>query len=92
MRDLTGLPAISSPEFCAPQMVSMPIPPCDTQAIHDALIRDYNIEIPVIAWQGQHFVRLSCQGYNTRRQMDLLVDALSDLLGLRAQKRKTGQA
>jgi isopenicillin-N epimerase len=70
----------------------MPIPPCDTQAIHDALIRDYNIEIPVIAWQGRHFVRLSCQGYNTRRQMDLLVDALSDLLGLRAQKRKTGQA
>jgi isopenicillin-N epimerase len=92
LRDLTGLPAISSPEFCAPQMVSMPIPPCDTQAVHDALIRDYNIEIPVIAWQGQHFVRLSCQGYNTRQQMDLLVDALTDLLGLRTRHRKISQA
>jgi len=70
----------------------MPIPPCDTQAVHDALVRDYNIEIPVIAWQGQHFVRLSCQGYNTRQQMDLLVDALTDLLGLRTQHRKISQA
>ena len=26
---LTGLPALSSAEFCAPQMVAMPIPPCD---------------------------------------------------------------
>ena len=29
VRALTGLPALSSPEFCAPQMVSMPVPRCD---------------------------------------------------------------
>lgn len=83
MRALTGLPALSSPEFCAPQMVAMPIPPCDPEAIHAALIQRYNIEIPVFEWQGHHIARLSCQGYNTRAQMDLLVGALAELLKLR---------
>jgi isopenicillin-N epimerase len=88
LRELTGLPALSTPEFSAPQMVAMPIPPCDPQAVHDALINDYGIEIPVLEWQGRHIVRLSCQGYNTRDDMDALIDALSGLLALRAPPRK----
>ncbi len=83
LRELTGLPALSSPEFCAPQMIAMPIPPCDPQAIHDALISKYGIEIPVFEWQGRHIVRLSCQGYNTGAHMDVLIGALSELLQLR---------
>jgi isopenicillin-N epimerase len=82
LRDLTGLPALSTPEFCAPQMVAMPLPPCDPLAVHDTLVDRYNIEIPVFEWQGHTIARLSCQGYNTRAQMDLLIGALSDLLAL----------
>ncbi|HWJ73235.1 MAG TPA: aminotransferase class V-fold PLP-dependent enzyme [Kaistia sp.] len=91
VRDLFGLPALSSPEFCAPQMVAMPIPPCDPLAVHEQLYRDYGIEIPVFEWQGHHIARLSCQGYNTREQMDVLVRALGDLLAQRQPRMKQSQ-
>ncbi|MEO8883616.1 MAG: aminotransferase class V-fold PLP-dependent enzyme [Devosia sp.] len=86
LRELTGLEPLSSPEFSAPQMVAMPIPECDPVAIHDLLVARYKIEIPVLAWRGHHIVRLSCQGYNRRDQMDLLIDALSELLALGKQR------
>ena len=82
LRALTGLEPLSSPEFSAPQMVAMPIPACDPTAQHALLINRYKIEIPVFEWRGRHIVRLSCQGYNTRREMDLLIEALSELLTL----------
>jgi isopenicillin-N epimerase len=88
---LTGLPPISTPEFCAPQMVAMPIPPSEPQALHDALLSKYGIEIPITHWEGQYFVRLSCQGYNTRAQMDVLLEALTDLLELRPAAKRASQ-
>ena len=84
LRALTGLPALSSPEFSAPQMVAMQIPPCDPAAVKTALLDIYGIEIPVFEWQGHYIVRLSCQGYNTRAQMDVLIGALTAVLQLRS--------
>jgi isopenicillin-N epimerase len=80
--ELTGLSPLSAPELCAPQMVAMPIPDCDTDAIHKTLFDNYGIEIPVFRWQDRCIARLSVQGYNSRPQMDTLIDALSELLGL----------
>jgi isopenicillin-N epimerase len=77
---LTGLPAFSSPEFCAPQMVSMPVPSCDPLVLQRSLMDRYGIEIPCFKWQAHTIVRVSAQGYNTAEQMDLLVGALTDLL------------
>ena len=82
MVELTGLPPLSTPEFCAPQMVAIPIPPCDTAWLKQALLDRYNIEIPVFEWRGHFIARLSCQGYNRPEQMDILVDALATLLNL----------
>lgn len=82
--EITGLPPISSPEFSAPQMVSMPIPECDPVDIHDRLLERYNIEIPVLKWKDGHFVRVSVQGYNSKAQMDLLIEAVTELLDLKA--------
>lgn len=82
--ELTGLAPLSAPQFCAPQMVAMPLPECDVVAVKDALLDKYNIEIPVFKWQDTCIARLSVQGYNSRPQMDLLIEALTDLLGLRA--------
>ena len=82
--DLTGLPPLAAPEFCAPQMVAMPVPSCDPVAIHDALLDRFGIEIPVLNWGGQSIVRVSAQGYNSREQMDILVDALAELFELRS--------
>ncbi len=76
----SGLPAFASPEFCAPQMVAMPVPDCDPTFLKKRLLEDYNIEIPCFKWQGHTIVRVSAQGYNTQAQMDLLVKALKVLL------------
>ena len=77
---LTGLAPLSSPEFCAPQMVSMPVPPCDPQDLQRALLDRFQIEIPCFHWQDHTIVRVSAQGYNTQKHMDLLVQALTELL------------
>ena len=79
---LTGIPPFASPEFCAPQMVSMPIPLGDPVALNRQLLTQYGIEIPVFIWRGQMIARLSVQGYNTREHMDKLVLALQKLLNL----------
>ncbi len=77
---ITGLPPFSSPEFCAPQMVSMPVPPCDTADLQRQLLAQYGIEIPCFTWAGHHIVRVSAQGYNTQGQMDQLIHALTAVL------------
>ncbi len=77
---MTGLPPFSSPEFCAPQMVAMPIPECDTMALQRALWQEYRIEIPCYRWKDHFVVRLSVQGYNGQSQLDLLAEALQALV------------
>lgn len=77
---LTGLPAFSSPDFCAPQMVSMPVPACDPLLLQRSLMEHYGIEIPCFTWKAHTIVRVSAQGYNTAQEMDRLVTALTDLL------------
>lgn len=84
VRKMTGLAAISSPEFSAPQMVAMPIPECDAPALHKTLREKHNIEIPVFKWQDRHIARVSVQGYNSREQMTILIRALAEELGLSA--------
>ena len=81
--ELTGLAPLSAPEFCAPQMVAMPVPECDVDQLKIDLIDKYNIEIPVFKWQDTCIVRLSVQGYNSKPQMDLLIEALTQLLALK---------
>jgi isopenicillin-N epimerase len=83
LAERTGREPLSAPQFCAPQMVAMPIPPCDTDQLKIDLIERYNIEIPVFKWQDHHIARLSVQGYNSKGQMDLLLDALTELLNLK---------
>lgn len=82
--ELTGLSPLSSPEFCAPQMVAMPVPECVPLELHKALFERYGIEIPVLRWQQTCIVRLSVQGYNSAAQMDRLIGALTELLDLRS--------
>ncbi len=77
---LTGLEPLSSPGFCAPQMVAMPVPRCEPAALKQALLDDYSIEIPCYSWGPHTIVRLSVQGYNTAAEMDCLVDALAQVL------------
>lgn len=74
---LTGLPAIS-PQDSYAQMVAMPVPRTLTAtALKTRLYDDYRIEIPVTEVDGQMFVRVSFQGYNTPTDANALLEALT---------------
>ena len=79
---ITGLAPLSAEAFRAPQMAAMPIPECDPPEVHKALFERYGIEIPVYRWQDRCIARVSVQGYNSRPQMDKLISALAEILGL----------
>ena len=44
------------------------------------LYEKFNIEIPVIDWEGRWFIRPSVQGYNTEGDLELLVSALQEYM------------
>ena len=78
---LTGLPPLTPDDAqWFTQMSALPLPPCDYDALKRRLYDEFKIEIPVINWNGRHFVRISIQGYNTRADVDVLIEALSILL------------
>jgi isopenicillin-N epimerase len=79
--DLTGLPPLYplDSNFYA-QMGIAPLPRSDVPTLKSRLYDEYKIEVPLIEWQDQQFVRISVQGYNTRADIDALVDALRILL------------
>lgn len=61
------------------QMVVIPIPPTDAQALGRRLLKEYGIEVPVTEHRERQFVRISVQGYNTQGDLDTLVDALQKI-------------
>ena len=64
---LTGLAPIcpESPQWFM-QMFAARLPVhTDLEALKQRLYDDYRVEVPVVAWHGQKFIRVSLQGYNT---------------------------
>ncbi|MBP1703698.1 MAG: putative aminotransferase, partial [Chloroflexi bacterium] len=43
------------------------------------LYDEYRIEAPTIDWDGQKFLRISIQGYNTSQDIDALLQAVQVL-------------
>jgi isopenicillin-N epimerase len=86
---LTGLPPLTPDETqWFTQMSALPLPPCDLNTLKRRLYDEFKIEIPVINWNGRHFVRISIQGYNMRADVDVLIEALSTLLPQLTQPRE----
>jgi isopenicillin-N epimerase len=79
--DLTGRPPLYplDSDFYS-QMGIAPLPPSDLVALKSRLYDEFKIEVPLIEWQDQYFVRISIQGYNAQSDVDALVDALKVLL------------
>lgn len=80
--ELTGLaPLHPSTGGWFRQMASAPLPAdTDITLLKRRLYDDYRVEIPLIDWNGNKLVRISVQGYNTKRDIDKLIRALSVLL------------
>ena len=78
---LTGLESIcpESTEWFG-QMAAIRLPPMDFDRLATQLWEHYHIEIPLVFWNEQHFVRVSCQAYNSEDDIQTLVSALAEML------------
>lgn len=82
IRHLTGLPSLYPDDSWFGQFVAAPLPTStDVQKLKDWLYSEHHIEVPIIDWHGRKFVRVSIQGYNTRREVDALVREVDEFLG-----------
>ncbi|HWB09305.1 MAG TPA: aminotransferase class V-fold PLP-dependent enzyme [Pirellulales bacterium] len=61
-------------------MISMRLPDGESEPLQRALWERYRIEIPIVSWRGMRLVRPSCHLYTQRDAIDLLVNALKELL------------
>ena len=78
MTSLTGISPLvpDDPRWFA-QMAVLPLPTdCDSAALKDRLWAEYKIEIPSTHWGEVPCLRLSVQGYNTRADVERLLDAV----------------
>ncbi|MGB8647508.1 MAG: aminotransferase class V-fold PLP-dependent enzyme [Anaerolineae bacterium] len=62
------------------QMLALPLPPCNAEALKARLYDEYRVEVPITTWNGKQFVRVSIQAYNTREDVTALAHALAELL------------
>jgi isopenicillin-N epimerase len=61
-------------------MAHVPLPLGDAADLQKRLWSGYGIEVPIIHWDDRRWIRVSCHLYNTRAEIDRLVDALHHLL------------
>jgi isopenicillin-N epimerase len=81
MRHITGLePLVADDPRWFAQMATLPLPPCDTAALKERLYEEYRVEIPVSNWGEVPCLRVSVQGYNTRSDIERLLEAVGVLL------------
>ncbi len=78
---LTGLESIcpDSSEWFG-QMATIRLPPLDFGRLGTQLWEHHHIEIPLVYWNEQHFLRVSCQAYNSEADIQALVSALTEML------------
>jgi isopenicillin-N epimerase len=75
---LTHLSPLSSSSWFV-QLATAPLPEStDLEALKIKLYDENRIEVPLISWNGRKLIRVSVQGYNTRRDVGKLVKALSE--------------
>ena len=63
------------------QFTSVPLPAdSDLAALKARLYDEYRVEVPLVAWKDKKLLRVSIQGYNTKKDVNRLLLALSKLL------------
>ncbi len=83
---LTDTEPIGTPEWYG-TMVTVPLPEWVGETPHNhmhpiqaALWERFQIEAPIVNWNGRRHIRISCHLYNTLAEVDLLATALKEVL------------
>ena len=82
LQSLTGLPS-NYREGCEPysQMATALLPHIvDLEGLKKRLYDEFRIEVPLIKWNGLQLIRVSVQGYNSKQDIQALVEAMQALL------------
>ncbi len=81
LQALTGLPELCPDEDqWWQQMVIAALPPCDPVAVGKRLWSDFQVEVPVMDWNGRPLIRVSIQAYNHPDHVDRLLAGLAAAL------------
>ncbi|MCJ7700218.1 MAG: aminotransferase class V-fold PLP-dependent enzyme [Anaerolineales bacterium] len=75
----TGLEPICTEDWLG-QMFAARLPPVEIQSLKERLYAEHHIEVPIMEWQGQPFMRVSIQAYNTQEDVEALMEGLAALL------------
>lgn len=79
--DLLGTVPITpiTDEFLG-QMFSIPVNCKEPEKLHDHLFNKYKIQVPVARQDERRFIRYSIQVFNSQKDLDVLYNALEDIL------------
>jgi isopenicillin-N epimerase len=81
IQHLSGLPHLCpDSEAWWQQMFTVPLPPSDPQLLGRRLWEEFGVEVPVLEWHEQSYIRVSIQAYNHPRDVDRLLTALRQVL------------
>jgi isopenicillin-N epimerase len=83
IREVTGQEALYPDDagFYQQMAVAALPPEADLPDLKRRLLEEYRIQVPCLQWGDRQLIRLSIQGYNTRTDIDALIEALAALLG-----------
>jgi isopenicillin-N epimerase len=88
LTDMTGLePLVADDAAWYGSMISLPLPDGDAPWLQRSLWERHRIEVPIVAWEGRRFVRPSCHWYTRAGDLQLLAEAIRELLN---QERREG--
>lgn len=62
------------------QMASVPINVTNVAELKELLYLKYKIQIPIMPLNGNFYIRFSVNAYNSQEDLDVLYDALSDII------------
>ncbi len=81
LAEITGLePLCQDSEVWFRQMLAHPLPNLDGEKLHQRLFNEFGIEIPVNEINGEQFIRISAQGYNSDADVDTFLTAFEKLI------------
>jgi len=81
LADVTGMPPLYPDDSWYVQMASAPLPPdVDVAGLQARLYDEHRVEVPLRAWNERKLIRISLQAYNSRQDIERLLQGMRRLL------------